>query len=134
VEAVSAPLLQLQSVEKSFTGVRALKSVSFDLEAGETCGFIGENGAGKSTLIKILSGTPPDSGNIIWQGTRIQFASPHDAMAAGIATIHQNWLTADISRSRRICSSASRGRVIAGVASTGTDCIARPKRNSPGLI
>ena len=90
VQAVPAPLLQLQAVEKSFTGVRAVKPLSFSVAAGETLGLIGENGAGKSTLIKILSGVyPPDAGVIYWRGREVHFTSPHDAMEAGIATIHQ---------------------------------------------
>jgi ABC-type sugar transport system ATPase subunit len=87
---VAEPLLRLDGVEKSFAGVRALKPVGLELAAGEVLGMIGENGAGKSTLIKLLSGVHrPDHGVIIWQGSPVQFNSPHDALSAGIATIHQ---------------------------------------------
>ena len=84
------PLLRLDAVHKSFPGVRALKPLSLELEAGEVLGLVGENGAGKSTLIKLLSGVfPPDGGTILWRGAPARFASPRDAMEAGIATIHQ---------------------------------------------
>ena len=83
-------LLRLESVEKSFAGVPALRPATLELEAGEILGLIGENGAGKSTLIKLLSGVhAPDRGTIEWQGRKVRFASPRDAIDAGIATIHQ---------------------------------------------
>jgi ABC-type sugar transport system ATPase subunit len=87
---VTAPLLQLRGVEKSFAGTRALRPITLSLEAGEVLGLIGENGAGKSTLIKTLSGVhPPDAGVTEWCGQAVRFRTPHDAMEAGIATIHQ---------------------------------------------
>jgi ATPase subunit of ABC transporter with duplicated ATPase domains len=79
-------LLRLESVEKSFAGVPALRPATLELEAGEILGLIGENGAGKSTLIKLLSGVhAPDRGTIEWQGRKVRFASPRDAIDAGIA-------------------------------------------------
>src|SRR2546422_4245949 len=88
--AVPTPLLKLCSVTKSFVGVPALKPINLEIKTGEVLGLIGENGAGKSTLIKLVSGVyPPDGGRIFWQGREVTFTSPHDALAAGIATIHQ---------------------------------------------
>lgn len=87
---MTAPLLQLRGVEKSFAGTRALQPLTLSLESGEVLGLIGENGAGKSTLIKILSGVhAPDAGTIEWLGRSVRFRSPYEAMEAGIATIHQ---------------------------------------------
>ena len=50
-------LLEMQKIEKRFSGVHALKQVDFWLDRGEVRGLIGENGAGKSTLMKILGGS-----------------------------------------------------------------------------
>jgi len=84
------PLLRLESVSKSFGGTAALRGISLEVRAGEALGLIGENGAGKSTLIKILSGVHrPDSGQVFWDGRAIELAHPRAALAAGIATIHQ---------------------------------------------
>ncbi len=87
---VSPPLLQLRAIEKSFAGTRALRPLTLAIAPGEALGLIGENGAGKSTLIKILSGLhAPDAGGIEWNGQPLRLNSPHEAMKAGIATIHQ---------------------------------------------
>jgi ribose transport system ATP-binding protein len=69
------PLLQLQNVSKTYPGVRALKEVSFHIDAGEVVGLIGENGAGKSTLMKVLGGVVEPSAGII----RVE-AQDHAAM------------------------------------------------------
>ncbi len=84
------PLLQMRGIVKEFPGVRALDEVDLDVAAGEVHCLLGQNGAGKSTLIKVLAGAyRPDSGEILWAGAPVVFGSPHDADAAGIATIHQ---------------------------------------------
>ncbi|MBM3836164.1 MAG: sugar ABC transporter ATP-binding protein [Verrucomicrobia bacterium] len=84
------PILKLAAVEKSFGTVRAVKPLDLEVSTGEVLGLVGENGAGKSTLIKILSGLhTPDKGTILWHGVDARFESPHHALQAGIATIHQ---------------------------------------------
>ncbi|MCA9116501.1 MAG: sugar ABC transporter ATP-binding protein [Planctomycetaceae bacterium] len=84
------PLLELRQVTKGFGPVTALEPIDLSLGAGEILGLIGENGAGKSTLIRLLSGVhTPDAGDILWQGQPVRFAAPREALAAGIATIHQ---------------------------------------------
>lgn len=87
---MSAPLLQLRQLTKSFGGARALRGVDFELHAGEVHALLGENGAGKSTLIKIVTGAhQPDSGSIALDGHRVGTLDPATAHALGIACIYQ---------------------------------------------
>ncbi|WP_069267991.1 sugar ABC transporter ATP-binding protein [Paraburkholderia nodosa] len=84
------PLISVNKLSKSFPGVRALHEVQFDLMAGEVHALMGENGAGKSTLMKILAGVyTRDSGDILYDGKPVAFASPGEAQAVGVGIIHQ---------------------------------------------
>jgi len=83
-------LLEARNIDKQYGGVRALRSVSFDLRAGEVHAIAGENGAGKSTLIKVLTGAvQPDSGSLRLNGETIENNNPHRARELGIAAIYQ---------------------------------------------
>ena len=83
-------LIKLDTIDKHFPGVHALKGVSFDLVAGEVHALMGENGAGKSTLMKVLSGIwQPDGGTIRVAGNEVSIPNPHAAQALGIGMIHQ---------------------------------------------
>jgi len=82
--------LQFDQVSKHFPGVIALGGVSFEAHAGTVHGLLGENGAGKSTLLKILGGQyRPDGGRLLLGGKEVHFGSSSDAIAAGVAIIHQ---------------------------------------------
>jgi rhamnose transport system ATP-binding protein len=84
------PLLEASGISKSYSGVRALKHVSFDLRSGEVHALVGENGAGKSTLIKIVTGAvAPDSGTLRIAGRLIAHHNPTQAHALGIAAVYQ---------------------------------------------
>jgi rhamnose transport system ATP-binding protein len=83
-------LLQAVDLTKSYAGVLALKSASFELCQGEVHALIGENGAGKSTLIKIITGAiAADGGEIILDGIPMTNNSPQLAKSLGIAAIYQ---------------------------------------------
>jgi ABC-type sugar transport system ATPase subunit len=85
------PLLRLAGIAKSYGAVAALSGVDLDIRAGEVVAICGDNGAGKSTLIRIVSGAhEPDAGTIELAGRKIVFASPLQALTAGIATIYQD--------------------------------------------
>ena len=85
-----AKTLEFRGIGKSYPGVRALDNVNFKAEGGKVLALLGENGAGKSTLLKILSGDQqPTDGEILVDGQKVTFHSPHDAHAAGISVIYQ---------------------------------------------
>ena len=87
---MSAPLLRLNHVSKSYLSSFAVEDISLEVEAGEVLCLLGDNGAGKSTLIKILSGVHrPSSGTMEIEGRTVDFSSPKDASEFGIATVHQ---------------------------------------------
>lgn len=93
---MSTPRFEVIDVSKRFPGVQALSGVSLQLADGEVLAVIGENGAGKSTLMKIMAGVhAPDSGTLRVEGREVRFGSPADAIAAGIALIHQELNLAD---------------------------------------
>jgi len=87
---MSAPLLELRRLTKSFGGARALRGVDFDLRAGEVHALLGENGAGKSTLIRIITGAHrPDGGTVAVDGRPAGPLDPRGAHQLGIACIYQ---------------------------------------------
>jgi len=86
---VTAPLLEIRDISKSFPGVRALKGVTLTLQSSHVLGLVGENGAGKSTLIKILAGAYPAGGGSILVDGETLASGPSAALDAGIAVIYQ---------------------------------------------
>src|SRR5262245_3022374 len=83
-------MISFESISKSFPGALALSDVTFSIASGSCHALCGENGAGKSTLAKILAGIHrADSGQILIDGRPVRFAAPTEALAAGIAVVHQ---------------------------------------------
>ncbi|MCR4909025.1 MAG: sugar ABC transporter ATP-binding protein [Lachnospiraceae bacterium] len=93
----ASPLLEIKNIKKEFFGNQVLTDINFTLEEGEVLGFCGENGAGKSTLMKILFGmdvireTGGYEGEILMNGEKVDFATPFDAINAGIGMVHQEF-------------------------------------------
>ncbi len=83
-------LLEVDGLRKSFGGVVALQEGRFRLESGSVHALCGGNGAGKSTFLSIVMGIQPrDSGTIQLEGRDVSFASPAEALDAGISIIEQ---------------------------------------------
>jgi branched-chain amino acid transport system ATP-binding protein len=84
------PLLSVEGVTKRFGALIAVREVSFGLERGEILGLIGPNGAGKTTLFNIIAGAyRADSGNIVFNGTRIDNKKAYDISHLGISRTYQ---------------------------------------------
>lgn len=91
-DTTSAPAIELRGITKTYGPVRANTDVSLVLRRGSVHAVLGENGAGKSTLMKILFGVePPDSGEILIDGTVRTIGSPRDAIDAGIGMVFQHF-------------------------------------------
>ena len=89
-------LLEMRGIVRSFGALRANDGIDLDVQSGQILGLLGENGSGKSTLMKVLFGMlPPDSGTIVFRGHELSHHHPAEAMAAGIAMIHQHFMLID---------------------------------------
>ena len=116
---MDAPLLSVRNVSKNYGAVEALKDVSFELQRGEVVGLVGDNGAGKSTLVKCIAGVlRPSEGEIHLEGTRHEFGSPAEALAAGVETVYQDLalvemfdLTANLFLGRELVRAGLLGRL-----------------------
>ena len=87
-----SPALTATGVGKRFGSLQALADVDLALRPGEIHCLLGENGAGKSTLCNLIFGLhPPDSGSLALGEASYRPRGPADALAAGIAMVHQHF-------------------------------------------
>lgn len=83
-------ILGAQNLTKSFGGLLAVSSLSFQLKPGEILGLIGPNGAGKTTVFNLLTGfMPPDAGTVHLEGDPILGLKPHDICRRGLVRTFQ---------------------------------------------
>lgn len=84
-------MLELKDISKEFGGVRALNKVGFTVKAGSVTALIGPNGAGKSTLLNAISGIdPPDTGEVVFAGERVNSLSPMTIARKGLSRTFQH--------------------------------------------
>jgi branched-chain amino acid transport system ATP-binding protein len=88
---VTAPILDVRNVSKSFGGLVAVSDVGLKVMPGEICSLIGPNGAGKTTLFNLVSGVlPMSSGQVFFKGLDTASLKPSDYAAAGMGRTFQN--------------------------------------------
>jgi ABC-type sugar transport system ATPase subunit len=130
-------MLELRGVRKAYSRVEVLHGIDLAATAGEVVAIAGANGAGKSTLIRILSGAVArDAGEILLAGEPVELASPREAQALGVRTVHQelslvpqlsvteNVLLGDLPRTRGLIDwEAAHARTAALLARVGFDSI-----------
>jgi branched-chain amino acid transport system ATP-binding protein len=84
-------VLEVEKLEKSFGGVRAVDGISFSVEEGDAVGIIGPNGAGKTTVFNLITGFyRVDDGKIFFHGENITNTPPYKLPHLGIARTFQN--------------------------------------------
>src|SRR5215472_16674569 len=117
-----AAAVTLRGITKRFPGVVANDHVDFEAAEGEVHALLGENGAGKSTLSNILTGLyRPDEGEILLSDVPVAFASPREALDAGICMVHQHFrLVAPFSVAENVILGDHRGE--------GKKCMVHPRR------
>ncbi len=83
-------LLSVNGISKHFGGLKAVDQVDFNLLPGEILGILGPNGAGKTVLFNLISGIyEPTSGEITFNGSRIDGLQPHLIAQRGIGRTFQ---------------------------------------------
>jgi ABC-type branched-subunit amino acid transport system ATPase component len=84
-------ILTISNLTKHFGGLKAIQSLSFDVEKDSIHALIGPNGAGKTTVLNCISGFYKASGGrIIVNGKNIQNFKDYNVFKAGIARTFQN--------------------------------------------
>jgi branched-chain amino acid transport system ATP-binding protein len=81
-------MLEIKRINTFYGRIQSLWDVSLNINDSEIVALIGANGAGKSTLLNVISGIiHPASGNISFQGTRIDSSAPHQIVGMGVCQI-----------------------------------------------
>lgn len=114
---MSANLIDMRHISKSFGAVTALRDVSLAVPQGSVVGLVGDNAAGKSTLMKVLAGAIlPDRGEILIDGKPARYTHPIGAREAGIEMIYQDFaLVPDLTVAQNIFLGREVMRRVAGI-------------------
>jgi branched-chain amino acid transport system ATP-binding protein len=109
-------MLEIDALEASYDGIKALKGVTLSVEAGEIIAVIGPNGAGKSTLLNCISGVVPKRSGKVWLDSKEVTGMPAYAVArTGLLqvpegreiladlTVSENLRLGEMARGKRTC-------------------------------
>lgn len=78
-------LFSIKNLNSGYGDIKIIKNVSLEVNQGEVVSIVGANGAGKTTLLKTISGLiTPESGEIYFEGQRIDNLPPHKIADLGI--------------------------------------------------
>jgi branched-chain amino acid transport system ATP-binding protein len=81
-------ILEVNGLDASYGAYQALKDICLTVESDQIVSLLGSNGAGKSTLLNAISGLmKPSSGNVYFNGRRIDHLNPHDIVRLGLALV-----------------------------------------------
>ncbi len=107
-----APLLQVQGLGKSFSGVRALDGVDVEVNEGEILGLVGPNGSGKTTLFNCVTGfVRPGNGRVLWQDREVTQLAPDQIARLGVVRTFQHKMVFPRATVRENIVMAAQGRL-----------------------
>ncbi len=83
-------MISIDTLSKSFGGIKAVNKVSLSIGKGTITGLIGPNGAGKTTLFNVIAGVyPPTEGRVLLENEEVTGLPPHELFSKGVMRTFQ---------------------------------------------